>query len=52
VSCADVARPPKTASIETASETATIITAGILVLLIATLLVFYWASYRRDVNAA
>src|SRR2546422_3944124 len=39
VSCAEMALPPKTASTETASETTTITTAGILLLFIATPLV-------------
>src|SRR5438552_13853260 len=42
VSCAEMALPPKTAGTETASETTTITTAGILLLFIATLLVAYW----------
>src|SRR4029453_1741858 len=49
VSCAEMVLPPKTASTETASETTTITTARILLLFIATLLVFCgrpvsWAS--------
>src|SRR5882724_4077403 len=36
VSCAEMGLPPKTASTETASETTTITTAGILLLFIAT----------------
>src|SRR6266849_6402229 len=53
VSCAEVALLPRTASTETASETTTITTAGILLLFIATLLVVYLvASYRKDLNAA
>src|SRR5947207_12335595 len=42
VSCAEVARLPRTASTATASETTMITTAGILLLFIATFLVVYW----------
>src|SRR5207249_320675 len=41
VSCAEMVLPPKPASTETASETTTITTAGILLLFIPTLLVVY-----------
>src|SRR2546430_6985999 len=50
VSCAEMALPPKTASTKTASETRMITTAGILLLFIATPLVFCWlpVSWRSE----
>src|SRR6267143_1334181 len=52
VSCAEMARTPKTASTETTSETTTITTAGILLLFIATLRVVYWCQLPQGLNAA
>ena len=42
VSCAEVARLPRTAGTETASEITTIATAEILLFFVATLLIVYW----------